>query len=96
MRKRQLIDVSLLHRRFSPSLSPYLPLFLKSISMSSGDDKKERKKLRNKQFRRERQREGFVQQVGREGVHIPYGILIMGFKCLFGRDLTSWKENTFV
>ena len=36
--KRQLIDVSLSHQCFSPSLSPSLPLSLKSISMSSGED----------------------------------------------------------
>lgn len=37
-----------------------------------------------------------MQKVGRGGVHIPYGILIVGFECFFRRDLTNWKGDTFV
>ena len=32
------VNVSLSHSCFSPFLSPYLPLSLKSVSMSSGED----------------------------------------------------------
>ena len=38
--ERQPIDVSLSHWSFSSSLSPFLPLSLKSVIMSSGEDKK--------------------------------------------------------
>ena len=38
--ERQPTDISLLHRCFSPCLSPSLPLSLKSISMSLGKDLK--------------------------------------------------------
>ena len=38
--ERQLTEVSLSRWCFSSSLSPSLPLFLKSIGMSLGEDKK--------------------------------------------------------
>ena len=38
---RQLIDVSLSHGCFSPSLSPCLSLSLESVSISLGEDKKD-------------------------------------------------------
>ena len=43
--EKQLISVSLSHRCFCPSLSPSLPLSLKSITMYLGEDKKKIIKL---------------------------------------------------
>ena len=52
--KKQPIDVSLLHGCFSPSL----PLSLKSISISSGEDKKEKEREAGSRGHPEEQRLG--------------------------------------